>query len=50
MTTTPRPLDLPADSSAWEPWFAHRCDEQLARARAVAADARTWATATLVVR
>ena len=33
MTTTPRPLDLPTDSSAWEPWFAQRCDEQLARAR-----------------
>ena len=27
-----------------------RVAEQLARARAVAADARTWATATLVVR
>lgn len=35
--TTPhppsRPLDLPARDSAWESWFADRCDGELARAR-----------------
>jgi thimet oligopeptidase len=40
VTSTLQPLDLPAGDGEWEPWFAARCDGQLARARELLARLR----------